>query len=164
MSKVYSIMYSVRDTSTNEEIDSNLGGAPLEFITGHGQIIPGLENELLKMSVGEKGDILVKAIDAYGLYNDEAIQVLPIEQFAGIDLEKGMTLYGTGENGETIQVVVKDFTENDVTIDYNHPLAGKDLLFSVEVVDVRDATEEEISSGIVGGHGASCGCGAGGCH
>jgi len=164
MNKMYSIMYSVKDATTNEEVDSNIGGAPLEFITGLGQIIPGLENELLKMSSGEKGDILVKANEAYGEYSNEMIQTLPKEQFAGIELEEGMTLYGTGENGETVQVVVKDFTDNDVTIDYNHPLAGKDLLFSVEVLEVRDATEDEIATGIVGGHSHSCGCGSGGCH
>jgi len=164
MNKVYSIMYSVKDTNTNEEVDSNIGGAPLEFITGLGQIIPGLESGLLKMSSGEKGDILVKSDEAYGEYYDEAIQVLPKEQFAGIELEKGMILYGTDENGETIQVIVKDFTDNDVTIDYNHPLAGKDLLFSVEILDIRDANEDEIATGIVGGHTSSCGCGVGGCH
>jgi len=159
MSKVYSMMYSVVDTSTNKEVDSNVGSEPLEFITGIGQIIPGLENEVLKMNTGDKADILVKAQDAYGDRNPEAIQTLPKEQFSGIELEEGMMLYGSGENGETVQVVVQSFDDDSVTIDYNHPLAGKDLMFSVEIVDIRDATEEELATGVVGGVADSCGCG-----
>ena len=159
MSKVYSMMYSVVDTSTNKEVDSNVGSEPLEFITGIGQIIPGLENEVLKMNTGDKADILVKAQDAYGDRNPEAIQTLPKEQFSGIELEEGMMLYGSGENGETVQVMVQSFDDDSVTIDYNHPLAGKDLMFSVEIVDVRDATEEELATGVVGGVADSYSCG-----
>jgi len=159
MSKVYSMMYSVVDTSTNKEVDSNVGSEPLEFITGIGQIIPGLENEVLKMNTGDKADILVKAQDAYGDRNPEAIQTLPKEQFSGIELEEGMMLYGSGENGETVQVVVQSFDDDSVTIDYNHPLAGKDLMFSVEIVDIRDATEEELATGVVGGVADSYSCG-----
>jgi FKBP-type peptidyl-prolyl cis-trans isomerase SlyD len=159
MSKVYSMMYSVVDTSTNKEVDSNVGSEPLEFITGIGQIIPGLENEVLKMNTGDKADILVKAQDAYGDRNPEAIQTLPKEQFSGIELEEGMMLYGNGENGETVQVMVQSFDDDSVTIDYNHPLAGKDLMFSVEIVDVRDATEEELATGVVGGVADSYSCG-----
>ena len=159
MSKVYSMMYSVVDTSTNKEVDSNVGSEPLEFITGIGQIIPGLENEVLKMNTGDKADILVKAQDAYGDRNPEAIQTLPKEQFSGIELEEGMMLYGNGENGETVQVMVQSFDDDSVTIDHNHPLAGKDLMFSVEIVDVRDATEEELATGVVGGVADSYSCG-----
>jgi FKBP-type peptidyl-prolyl cis-trans isomerase SlyD len=75
-----------------------------------------------------------------------------------------MTLYGTGEQGETVQVTVKSFTDSDVTIDYNHPMAGKTLMFSVTVLSLRDATEEEIQTGVVGGMAAMGGgcCGGGG--
>jgi len=72
-----------------------------------------------------------------------------------------MTLYGTGESGETVQVTVKSVEENDVTIDYNHPLAGKTLMFTVTIASVRAATEEEIAMGIVGGAAAAGGCGCG---
>ncbi|MRI83608.1 MAG: peptidylprolyl isomerase [Nitratiruptor sp.] len=160
--KVVSIEYSVRDAKTGEVIDSNVGQRPLEFITGKNQIIPGLEREIKKMSVGEQADVLVKAEDAYGARNEEAVQTLPREQFAGIDLQKGMTLYGQGENGETVQVQVVDFNDKEVTIDFNHPLAGKDLMFTVKVVGERDATPEEILSGQVQQehcHDGSCGCG-----
>ena len=159
--KVVSIEYKVIDSNSKEEVDSNVGQPALEFITGAGQIIPGLENELLKLEKGDKSDILVNPADGYGEYNDEAVQTLPKEQFAGVELTQGMTLYGSGEDGQTVQVIVKSFDDENVTIDYNHPLAGKTLLFSVEILDVRDATDEEISTGVVGGLAATGGCGCG---
>ena len=86
------------------------------------------------------------------------------EQFAGIELTEGMSLYGSGENGETVQVVVKSFTDAEVTIDYNHPMAGRTLMFSVAVLSLREATEEEVQTGVVGGMAAMGGgcCGGGG--
>jgi FKBP-type peptidyl-prolyl cis-trans isomerase SlyD len=161
---VVGIEYEVKEAGSTEIVDTNKGAQPLEFITGKGHIIPGLENVLVGMSEGENADILVKAADAYGEVNPEAIQTLPREQFEGIDLTEGMTLYGQSEEGHSIQVVVKSFTDNDVTIDFNHPLAGKDLMFSVTVLSERDATEDEAQSGMVGGddehcHSGSCGCG-----
>jgi len=170
INKVISIEYNLVDADTKEQLDSNVGGQPLEFISGKGQIIQGLEDKLIEMNVGDKSDVLVEPEQAYGEYKDEAVQVLPKEQFAGIELTEGMSLYGTGENGETVQVLVKGFTEDEVTIDYNHPMAGKKLLFSVQVLAERAATEDEVTSGMVGGakeggcgdHGGSgqggCGC------
>ena len=159
---VVGIEYEVKEAGTTEVVDSNRGGQPLEFIMGTGQIIPGLEKALVGMSRDEKGDILVKANEAYGEYNSEALQTLPIEQFEGIELKEGLTLYGQGENGETVQVTVKSFDDKSVVVDFNHPLAGKDLMFSVEVSSVREATPDEIATGQVGGghcHSGSCGCG-----
>jgi len=160
---VVAIEYEVKEAGTTEIVDTNKGAEPLEFLTGTGQIIIGLENALIGMEEGESGDILVKASDAYGEVNPEALQTLPKEQFEGVELAEGLVLYGQGEQGETVQVVVKSFTEEDVTIDFNHPLAGKDLMFSVTVIGVRDATEDEIASGMIGGDDACCstdgGCG-----
>ncbi len=163
MSKVIGIEYTLKDANTGEQLDTNVGQAPLEFISGKGQIIPGLESKLVEMEENDKADVLVEPKDGYGEYNEEAIQTLPKEQFAGIELQEGMSLYGTGENGETVQVVVKSFTDNDVTIDYNHPMAGKSLMFSVAVTSLRAATEEEMQTGVVGGMAAMSGgcCGGG---
>ncbi len=166
--QIVSIEYEVRDG--NNVVDSNVGGAPLVFMFGKGQIIPGLENGIQNMAIGEKGDVLVKAEDAYGEYNDEAVQELPREQFAGIELEMGMSLYGQGEDGSTVQVIVKEIGEDSVVIDFNHPLAGKELMFSVTINNIREASAEELLSGVPvenmvddsgccgtgGGHG--CGC------
>ncbi|BFU77247.1 peptidylprolyl isomerase [Arcobacter sp. 15-2] len=160
--KVISIEYALNDAETKVQLDTNIGGAPLEFITDMGQIIPGLEKELVNLNSGDKTDVLVQPADAYGEYNAEALQVLPKEQFAGIELVEGMSLYGTGENGETVQVAVKSIAGDDVTIDYNHPMAGKTLMFSVSILDVRAATEEEIQTGVVGGMAAAGGCCGGG--
>jgi len=154
--KVVSIEYTLTDADTKEQLDSNVGGAPLSYISGMQQIIPGLESELEKLNAGDNTDVLVKPADGYGEYNEEAVQTLPKEQFAGIELAVGMSLYGTGENGETVQVIVKDLKEDEVVIDYNHPMAGKTLMFTVLVTEVRDATAEEIQSGMVGGMQDSC--------
>jgi len=165
MSKVMGIEYNLKDANTGEQLDSNVGQAPLEFISGKGQIIPGLESKLIEMSENESADVLVEPAEAYGEFSEEAMQVLPREQFAGIELAEGMTLYGTGEQGETVQVNVKTFTDDEVTIDYNHPMAGKTLMFSVTILSSRAATEEEIQTGVVGGMAAMGGggcCGGGG--
>lgn len=166
---VVAIEYSLKDANTNEQLDTNVGGSPLEFITGMGQIIKGLESEILKMTVGDKADVMVNPADGYGEYNEEAVQTLPREQFAGLDLVLGMTLYGSSEEGETVQVTVKSFDDNEVTIDYNHPMAGRTLMFTVSVLDAREATDQEMATGMVGGasSGGCCGggsCGTGGGH
>lgn len=163
---VVGIEYEVKEAGTTDVVDSNKGGQPLEFIIGKGQIIPGLENALVGMTQGESGDIMVKAAEAYGEVNPEAVQTLPVEQFEGVDLKEGMTLYGQGEDGQTVQVTVKSFDDKEVVVDFNHPLAGKDLMFSVTVLSAREATADEASSGVVGGMqhgGGSCGSGCG-CH
>jgi FKBP-type peptidyl-prolyl cis-trans isomerase SlyD len=167
--QVVSLEYEVRDG--DKVVDSNVGGAPLVFMFGKGQIIPGLEEGIKDMKIGEKADVLVKAADAYGEYNPEATQEVPKEQFAGIDLQEGMTLYGQGEDGSTVQVVVKEIKDDTVVIDFNHPLAGKDLMFTVTINNVRDASAEEAMTGIPEenkpadddgccgtGGGSGCGC------
>jgi FKBP-type peptidyl-prolyl cis-trans isomerase SlyD len=159
---VVGIEYEVKEAGTTEIVDSNKGSHPLEFITGKGQIIPGLEAQLAGMSEGDSADILVKAADAYGELNPEAKQTLPKEQFEGVELEAGMMLYGQSEDGSQVQVTVESFTDSEVTIDFNHPLAGKELMFSVVVLSERDATNEEMETGQVGGahcDDGSCGCG-----
>ena len=160
--QVVSIEYDLTEKGGSEILDSNKGHQPLDFITGKNHIIPGLEEKLMDMSKGEERSIDVAAADAYGEVNPEAVETLPREQFAGLDLQEGMQLYGQGENGETVMVTVKSFDDKTVTIDYNHPLAGKDLTFNVKVVDVREATPDEVLSGQVGG-GDHCDTGCG-CH
>ena len=163
--QIVSIEYEVRDGE--KVVDSNIGGEPLVFMFGKGQIIPGLENGIVNMGIGEKADVLVNPADAYGEYNDDATQEVPADQFAGIDLELGMTLYGQGEDGGTVQVTVKELGADTIVIDFNHPLAGKELMFSVAVNNVRDASAEEAMTGIPAENkqeeGESCGTGWG-CH
>jgi len=162
MANVYSIEYTVKN-SKGEVIDSNKGQAPLEFIGGKGQIIPGLEKVVENMEVGEEKTVTIPASEAYGEYNEEMVQTLPRDQFEGIELQKGMTLYGQTPDGQTIAVTVKDFDDKNVTIDYNHPLAGEDLTFDVKLVSKREATADEALTGQIGGGHDSCGCGSCGC-
>jgi len=164
---VVGIEYEVKEVGTDEVVDSNKGGQPLEFIMGIGQIIPGLENSLVGMSKDESGDIEVKSTDAYGAIDPEALQTLPRDQFEGVDLIEDMTLYGQGQQGEQVQIIVKSFDDENVNVDFNHPLAGKDLIFSVTVLTARETTADETASGVIGGkpeeQGGSCGTGCG-CH
>lgn len=159
--QIVSIEYKVSDGE--KVVDSNIGGMPLVFMFGRGQIIPGLENAISNMSIGEKAEVLVKAEDAYGAYEAEAKQEVPRDQFAGIELEVGMTLYGQGEDGGTVQVVVQDIGDESVIIDFNHPLAGKDLVFLVGINNIREASTEEMMSGIPveNQHDDCCGTGGG---
>jgi len=161
--QVVSIHYELRNVDNGEILDSNINAAPLSFIVGKGQIIPGLEEKIKELKAGENADIKVAAADAYGIYDENAVQTLPKEQFAGLELQVGMTLYGQGEHGETVQVIVKNFNDETVEIDFNHPLAGKDLLFAISILEVREATADEILNGYVGGGHGGCGCGSGGC-
>jgi len=161
---VVGIKYEVKEAKTGDVVDSNKDGEILKFIIGKGQIIPGLEKQLVGKKQDDRADILVEAKEAYGEYNAEAEQLVPIEQFGGIELEIGMPLYGQSEDGQTVAVRVKDLTDTTVLVDYNHPLAGKDLMFSVEIVKVREASEDEILSGQIKSDNDGC-CGTGcGCH
>ena len=165
--QVVSISYELKDIASGEVIDSNLDAAPLTFIVGKGQIIPGLENEIKNLSQGDSAEIEVAAKDGYGEYDESAVQSLPKEQFAGLEMKEGMTLYGQGEDGGTVQVIVKSFNDETVNVDFNHPLAGKDLLFAISITEVREATADELQNGFVGAPASSggCGCSEGGsCH
>lgn len=170
--KVISLEYSVKEHNQEKIIDQSLEGEPLEFVLGASQVISGLENALQDAKEGDCKKIVVLPEDAYGEYRVDFLQEVPRDQFEGIDLQEGMTLFGQGDDGRSVQVSVKSFNDEMVMIDYNHPLAGKTLEFDVKVLAVRDATEEDfrVSGGCCGGggqhhHGGGgcCGGGGGGC-
>ncbi|QFR44066.1 FKBP-type peptidyl-prolyl cis-trans isomerase [Sulfurimonas xiamenensis] len=133
--QVVSMEYEVK--VEGNVVDSNVNKEPLEFTFGTGQIIPGLESRMADMSEGEEASIVVPANEAYGEYNEEAIQKLPKEQFDGIELSAGLQLQGQGPDGNPIQVVVKEILDNEVVIDFNHPLAGKELNFNINILSVK---------------------------
>ncbi|NPA53704.1 MAG: peptidylprolyl isomerase [Aquificae bacterium] len=146
--KVVKFHYVLKDKETGEILDSSYQyQEPLAFLVGAQNIIPGLEKQMEGMEEGEKKTIEVKSSEAYGEVNPNLIQKLPRSEFSGIELQKGMVLQAQDPYGNIIPIKVIDFNENEVVIDANHPLAGKDLVFEVEVVSVRDATPEEISHG-----------------
>ena len=170
MSKVVKFFYSLSDANSKELLESNAGGGELAFVSGKNQVLPKLEEALLGMREGEHKEISIACADGLGEYDEKLIQTLPKEQFAGIDLAVGMELFGQDESGETARVVVKELKGDEVVIDFNHPYAGKDLLFEVELTELRDADENEELTGVVvmphtcgcGGH-AGHGHGGGGC-
>ena len=125
--------------------DSSEGKEPLEFISGVGMIIPGLDKGIEGLKIGDKKQIKISSKDAYGPLLPEAVQEVPKEQFPkDLKLEVGMQLAAQGPQG-TIPVVIKEVGENSIKVDFNHPLAGKDLTFDVDVIDVKEATPEDMA-------------------
>lgn len=160
--------YSVRNKENGELLDSNKD-KPFTILIGGNQIIPGLEKALIGKKAGSKFSVEIQPKDAYGDRNNSLLQEIPKEQFSGIELKIGMSLFGQGNNGETIQVTVNDIGEDSVIVDYNHPLAGKTLLFDIDIISSREASESEIielSKNKCGSSNSSSCCGGGscGCH
>ena len=149
---VASFHYTLTD-STGKVLDSSEGQDPLSYLHGAGNIIPGLEEALEGKAVGDKLNVAVNAAQAYGLRDDSLVQELPTTMFSGIEqIEVGMEFHAETEQG--LQVVTVTHVEGDqVTIDGNHPLAGVDLNFDVEITEVRAATEEELNHGHAHGAG-----------
>jgi FKBP-type peptidyl-prolyl cis-trans isomerase SlyD len=146
---------------SGEEVDKSPEGKPLGFITGAGQIIPGLEKEMMGMAAGDSVKISVEPEDAYGPVNTQLFQEVKREQFpADLEIQPGMTFQSQGPQGPMIINVKELKDENTVVIDLNHPLAGKKLNFDVNIVDVRDLTPEEEAS-LASGCGCGCGCESG---
>ncbi|SMX30221.1 FKBP-type peptidyl-prolyl cis-trans isomerase SlyD [Pelagimonas phthalicica] len=128
--------------------DSSAGRDPLEFKLGSGQVIPGFDKGVDGMSVGEKKTIHIPADEAYGQKDDRAVQAIPRENIPDdIPLEVGIQLQMQSPTGQVMPVTVTEVTETEVTLDANHPLAGKDLTFELELVSVGCGDE-------------SCGCGS----
>jgi FKBP-type peptidyl-prolyl cis-trans isomerase SlyD len=144
--------YTVKDDEGNL-IDTSAGQDPLAFILGMGNIIPGLERAFIGKKKGDSFQVRVKPDEGYGERDEALVEVVPRSQFAGIkDLRPGMQLQAQTDDEVMVVTVVK-LTDKEVTVDANHPLAGKTLNFDVAVVDVRTATQEELAHGHVHGVG-----------
>jgi len=145
---VATVHYTGTLPDSGEEFDSSIGRDPLTFLVGHKQMIPGFERELMGSKVGEKIEFTLSAKDAYGEHNPDAVQQVPNDMFGDIKPEVGMTLMT-----DLGPIRVTEIGQGTVTVDFNHALAGKSLTFNIEVIEVRDATEEEISHKHVHGPG-----------
>lgn len=117
----------------NEIIESNMNDKPMTFGFGSGQLISGLEDKIEDMNEGETRTVVVPAIEAYGKYDETLTEIVPIADFEGIDLQIGLVLEGEDESGNLFKATIIEVTEDEVTVDYNHPLAGKDLEFTVYI-------------------------------
>ncbi len=170
--KVY-VAFDYRLTlDSGEEVDRSPDNQPFGYITGSGQIIPGLEKSMMGMTVGGRSKISVEPEDAYGPVNPGLIGDVPRSHFPGeMELKPGMTFQSQGPDGRISANIVEIKDENTVVVDLNHPLAGKRLHFDVNIVEVRELTAEELSD-LSCGCGCDCGpqeetgCGScgGGCH
>lgn len=150
--KVVSFHYTLKDKQGNV-LESSFGDEPLVFMEGVGQIIPGLESAIMGLKKGEKKSVEVKAEDAYGEYEKELVVQVPRAQIPKKDVAVGDRFHADSGQGHTQVVVVTAVDDAHVTVDGNHPLAGQDLSFDVEVTDVRDATAEEVEHGHAHGAG-----------
>ncbi len=119
------------------QFDSSQGRDPLEFQVGSGQIIKGLDDQIEGMEVGDKQTVTIPADAAYGEHRPEGVQTVPRAQIPeGVDTSVGSRLQATGGDGRTMTLTVIDTAEEEITVDANHPLAGKDLVFDVELLEV----------------------------
>src|SRR5262249_23782490 len=141
---------SIHYTLTNDAgdvLDSSQGDEPLSYIHGQGSIVPGLERALSGKNPGDKFDVKVNADDGYGQRSNESVQEVPRSAFdPSVEIKPGMRFQAQGPAGSMIVTVTK-VGPDKVTVDANHPLAGENLNFAIEVVSVRPCTEQELEHG-----------------
>jgi FKBP-type peptidyl-prolyl cis-trans isomerase SlyD len=149
---VVSIHYTLKNDA-GETVDSSAGGDPLAYLQGNGNLVPGLENALEGKQAGDKVSVKVSPNDGYGEYDKSLVQQVPRRSFKGVpNIQVGMQFQvqsGQGPRAVTVTNVIGDM----VTVDGNHPLAGQNLNFDVEIAEVRVATDEELAHGHVHGPG-----------
>jgi FKBP-type peptidyl-prolyl cis-trans isomerase SlyD len=150
------VVASIEYTLTDDQgtvIDSSVGGEPLAYLHGAGNIIPGLEDALEGKKVGDSFKVSIPPSEGYGEKDEGLLQVVPRSMFQGVDqVEVGMQFHAQTDYGMQVITVTKVEGDN-VTVDGNHPLAGQTLNFDVKVLEVRDATSEELEHGHVHGAG-----------
>ena len=151
--KVVLIHYTLTNDA-GEVLDSSSGGDPLAYLHGQGNIVAGLEKALDGRTAGEKLQVRVEPADGYGVRDASLIKRVPRRSFGSVgQIKTGMQFQAQLERGQMRVVTVTDVKGDMVTIDGNHPLAGENLNFAIEITEVRDATAEELSHGHVHGPG-----------
>ncbi len=150
--KVVTLNYTLKDSSGTVIDQSNDGS--FAYLHGANNIIPGLENALTGKSAGDALNVSVEPSEGYGERDPAKTQSVPRDMFPqDAEIEVGMQFHAQGPNGETLVVTVTGVEGDSVTVDGNHPLAGEQLNFAVEVMEVRDASQEELDHGHVHGPG-----------
>ena len=147
---VASVHYTGTLPDSGEVFDSSEGREPLSFLVGHKQMIPGFEEEIMDAKVGEKKEFTLSSDRAYGDRDEAAVQQIAREQFVQLEeeakLEVGMQLVAQGQEGP-MPFIISELSDEMVTADFNHALAGQALKFNVEIVDLREATDDEQAHG-----------------
>jgi FKBP-type peptidyl-prolyl cis-trans isomerase 2 len=135
------VHYTGRFPNEEQSFDSSEGRDPLKFEVGVGQVIPGFENAILGKNVGDKVQVTISATEAYGEVREDLFVQVPLDKLPG-EVEVGQELQADSGNGQPVRVVVEAVNEDHVVINGNHPLAGKDLVFDIEVVSVQKTETE----------------------
>tara|TARA_B110000483_G_scaffold31235_1_gene37901 strand:+ start:31 stop:537 length:507 start_codon:yes stop_codon:yes gene_type:complete len=147
---VASVHYTGTLPESGEVFDSSEGREPLSFLVGHKQMIPGFEEEIMGAKVGDKKEFTLPSERAYGDRDEAAVQQIAREQFAQLEeeatLEVGMQLVAQGQEGP-MPFIISELSDEMVTADFNHALAGQALTFNVEIVELREATGDEQAHG-----------------
>jgi FKBP-type peptidyl-prolyl cis-trans isomerase SlyD len=156
-------------TVDGEIIDATEAGDPIDFIQGYENIIAGLEKAVEGLAVGDTKEVLVKATEAYGEYDADGFVEVPKAEFPDdIPMEVGVEISVTNDDGEEMTAFIEEVSLETITLNFNHPLAGKDLTFKVKIVGIREATAEELEHGHVHFNDCECGedceCEDGGCN
>lgn len=176
--KVVKLNYILRENSSEGMIQENTyESSPFEFIYGQANMIPEFEKGISNLNEGDKFAFTIKSDDAYGDVNPGAIVDLDIDTFKVHDridyemIKVGKSVPMQDSNGNKMDGLIIEVTDTNVKMDFNHPLAGKDLHFEGEIESIREATQEELEHGHIHGvkqhshDDGGCGCGSGcGCH
>lgn len=165
--KMVTLTYDLRiDDEKGELVEQATTEQPLEFLYGAGMMLPKFESELIGLKQDDPFTIKIESTEAYGAINNEAIVELPTNvflvngEFDAELIKVGNTVPMMSSNGQRLNGLVLEVTDETVKMDFNHPLAGEDLYFAGKVVEVREASDEEVAQILSGGGG--CGCGSGG--
>jgi FKBP-type peptidyl-prolyl cis-trans isomerase SlyD len=165
--KVVSLIYELTATKNEKElIEKTTEDRPLSFLFGHGSLLPKFESEISGKKTGDSFDFVLKSDDAYGGFNENAIINVPLKAFhvdGKVDsnlLQIGRNIPMMDQEGNRLSGVVVEIGADTVKMDFNHPLAGEDLHFKGSVVEIREATEEEMAHGHIHQQGGCSECGS----
>jgi FKBP-type peptidyl-prolyl cis-trans isomerase SlyD len=150
---VVSLEYELK-LDDGQVVDSADSSDPLEFLQGYGEIIPGLEEALYGLTVGDELDVIVDPEDGYGDYDPDETEVMSRDTFpADMELDEDMMLeMRDADSGEIYQAYISEVRPKEIVLDFNHPLAGETLYFHVKIAGLRPATDEELDHGHVHVH------------
>jgi FKBP-type peptidyl-prolyl cis-trans isomerase SlyD len=151
--QVVSINFTLKDNDGNI-IQATTKEEPFSFLSGNEQILPKLEENIGGMLIGSKKTVVLDPENAYGNFSESAVRTVNKSEFPeGTELKVGMGYYADTPDGKQLPFTIKNIEGENITLDFNHPLAGKTLTFEVELLNLRDATQEELSHGHVHGAG-----------
>ncbi|MBK7182636.1 MAG: FKBP-type peptidyl-prolyl cis-trans isomerase [Bacteroidetes bacterium] len=154
LNKVVSVNYHLTIKGTEEHVEQTSKENPFLFLYGTGGLLPDFENNLKGKKVGDSFDFFIDAVNGYGVRDEQHVVMIPIDAFLGEDgkldeenVKVGVTLPMVDNEGNRLYGKVQEITAEYVKMDFNHPLAGQDLHFKGEVLEIREATEEELAHG-----------------